>query len=958
MRRIHVAVTVAAAVLLSLSCSDRTPTAPSSVAQVQQRKQAEASAPGTCVSPVTLLAEADTVFGKKSPNANSARGKIDLIVKAVAKGDIRQAQDHAFKTVAFILQQARDKKGVAGTTEQVASLTNHIFCYAGLAIAISDPQNSVVVEPAPTTQVVTNTEASAGVSLPPNSLTETTVLEFVRIPDTFGGNGRGPLLTKLDQYAGFFAINASSATGDPLATPVVVGVCPVPGIDPVVRQRLRLGHQAQPDSAHFVITPAADASFLQCPTQTAAIDRLPGWLRSVATLVLPKSLHARQLMAFSGGVGGTAGEFSPFGPVDYQLEFSGGVGGTAGEFMLSPPSETLKKEPAPSRLAQPKAKTLPKLKRSLASRRSLLDSSGACLAIDAPWGTPVDPACRPTITIKTHLGTPLAGVPVSWKVSLGNGKVASPDAGPCGAYGDSVLTATDTGGKARACWTLGDTVGTNNNQVIARPYPGGDAPVGVTFVPPSALFTGSALKRPSAVLITCYDSIYNGADRNPCGALVTDSVDHTVIGTVPVTYAPSIPHDTGTYTATASYAGSARYLGGTAVPKTVQIFSDFISAPRNFAVGETSVCAISSTSAMYCWGDNYNFQLGVGDTTVHPSSPFAPAGLQHGFVQLSYGNGQFFCGIQASRAAECWGRGTFGQLGGGTVGSVRNLPASVAGGVSWANIFGGRLSSCGVSTSGVGYCWGSNQRGEVGIASVILGTSAITMTTVPAPVDGGLTFKSVVAGWIHACGITTSGAAYCWGDNRRGQLGLGVSDTSAHRSPEPVAGGLQFVQLSLGATYTCGITVNHQAYCWGENFTGQLGDSTTTRRASPTPVAGGHHFAYIAAGSGFNGGIFPPASPQGGVSHTCALTESGAPYCWGLNSSGQLGDGTTTDHSYPVPVSGSLHVTSLGLGGASACGRRGNAIWCWGGNSFGQLGNGTTTGSSVPVPVLSPFNVP
>jgi alpha-tubulin suppressor-like RCC1 family protein len=236
-----------------------------------------------------------------------------------------------------------------------------------------------------------------------------------------------------------------------------------------------------------------------------------------------------------------------------------------------------------------------------------------------------------------------------------------------------------------------------------------------------------------------------------------------------------------------------------------------------------------------------------------------------------------------------------------------------------------------------------------------------SLTTAPAPVDGGLTFKSIVAGWLHACGITTSGAAYCWGANGAGQLGIGTIDgDSTHRSPEPVVGGLQFIQLSLGSLYSCGITVDHQAYCWGENFTGQLGDATTTNRGSPTLVAGGQRFAFIAAGSGFASGSTAtiPPSGQAAVAHVCALTESGAPWCWGWNGAGQLGDGTTTDHTTPAPVSGSLQLTSLGLGGSATCGRRGNAIWCWGGNVFGQLGNGTVASSAVPVLVQSPFSVP
>lgn len=395
---------------------------------------------------------------------------------------------------------------------------------------------------------------------------------------------------------------------------------------------------------------------------------------------------------------------------------------------------------------------------------------------------------------------------------------------------------------------------------------------------------------------------------------------------------------------------------GASVPLTID---PGFGSLGNLSVGEGSVCALNAANTPYCWGLNLNRQLAVSGPDV--ASPFAPATLPS-FVRLAVGMAQFNCGIKADLSAVCWGRGTFGQLGGGTLGAAVNPPTAVLGGISWAAISVNRLSACGLSTSGVGYCWGSNQRGENGRASVPLGTTAASATTSPAPIDGGLTFKSVIAGWLHACGIATSGAAYCWGDNTRGQLGIGaaIPDTIAYRSPVPVAGGLKFIQLSLGATRTCGITVDHLAYCWGENLLGELGDGTTIRRGVPTLVEGGLHFSYIATANGFAVGtnVPLPSGIQASDGHTCALAESGVAYCWGWNGAGQLGDGTTSNHLLPSPVSGGQTFTELGSGGAASCGRRGNAIWCWGANVNGQLGNGTFTGAPTPVLVQSPFSAP
>jgi alpha-tubulin suppressor-like RCC1 family protein len=239
------------------------------------------------------------------------------------------------------------------------------------------------------------------------------------------------------------------------------------------------------------------------------------------------------------------------------------------------------------------------------------------------------------------------------------------------------------------------------------------------------------------------------------------------------------------------------------------------------------------------------------------------------------------------------------------------------------------------------------------------------MTLSPAVIDGGHTWLSVVAGWLHSCGIDTGGVAYCWGDNTRGQLGIGAVDTdTTHKVPAPVVGGLHFIQLSLGAAHTCGITTDHRAFCWGENFTGQVGNGAAPGDV-PVPVQVGApmHFSYIAAGSDFGvgggGSVTPPtAGGQASIGHTCALTENGQAWCWGGNGAGQLGNGSTSDSPVPVPVAGSLRFTSLSLGGTESCGRRRNQIWCWGGNEFGQLGVGTLVNTATPVLVSSPFNVP
>lgn len=158
------------------------------------------------------------------------------------------------------------------------------------------------------------------------------------------------------------------------------------------------------------------------------------------------------------------------------------------------------------------------------------------------------------------------------------------------------------------------------------------------------------------------------------------------------------------------------------------------------------------------------------------------------------------------------------------------------------------------------------------------------LRTAPVPVSGGQRFAAISAGDSHTCGLTTGGAAWCWGLNQYGELGDGT--TTMRLVPVPVSGGLGFASISAGG-HTCGVTPGGQAYCWGWNQFGQLGDGTTDSRLTPVSVAGGLLFATVATGGG---------------SHTCGVTPTGEAYCWGQNDYGVLGNGNTTDSHVPVAV--------------------------------------------------------
>jgi alpha-tubulin suppressor-like RCC1 family protein len=274
----------------------------------------------------------------------------------------------------------------------------------------------------------------------------------------------------------------------------------------------------------------------------------------------------------------------------------------------------------------------------------------------------------------------------------------------------------------------------------------------------------------------------------------------------------------------------------------------------------------------------------------------------------------------------------------------------------WADISTGRLITCALNNSGDAFCWGLNQYGEVGDTLLPLSKQQLT----PNRVVGGIKFASVVAGWLHSCGISTAGTVYCWGNNVSGQLGIGVADSAVHGKPLPIASSLQFRKIALSARSTCAVSVDGQLLCWGYNGVGQLGDGTTDLRSTPTPVAGSKKWKDVAMSNGFVEGTTatsPTGIVQGGIAHACAIDDADDAYCWGWNGAGQLGDGSTTSRLVPTAVNTTIpFFDSIALGSAFSCGMWDGAIYCWGANTLGQLGTGAGVADATqPVKVFTPW---
>jgi alpha-tubulin suppressor-like RCC1 family protein len=244
-----------------------------------------------------------------------------------------------------------------------------------------------------------------------------------------------------------------------------------------------------------------------------------------------------------------------------------------------------------------------------------------------------------------------------------------------------------------------------------------------------------------------------------------------------------------------------------------------------YAAGGAASCATTNDDQLYCWGANPEGVLGVGSSEPTVSTPARVVGGLSVF-KLDVGAGHV-CVITHDSHLYCWGRNASGQLGTGDL-QPRTAPFRITGGLPptvWS-VATGTNHSCVADFTGAVWCWGLNDKGQLGDGTKISRTAPTRVTT---PIAFGL----VTAGAHHTCARTLSADTYCWGDNSLGQLGDGTTISSS--VPVRVATGLKFFSTKAGANHTCGVTVENVLRCWGSNLSGQLGVSGVT--FSKVPVA-------------------------------------------------------------------------------------------------------------------------
>ena len=405
-----------------------------------------------------------------------------------------------------------------------------------------------------------------------------------------------------------------------------------------------------------------------------------------------------------------------------------------------------------------------------------------------------------------------------------------------------------------------------------------------------------------------------------------------------------------------------------------------LSNVKQIAAGSVNSCALKNDGTVWCWGQGLYGQLG-NNNTVGSYVPVQVmeengSGLLTDINQVHIGI-DHVCALTNDGEALCWGNGSSGQLGSGGEAPVVSGPLSYSPYplkvVDVGESLGGRPLR-GIRQLAVGFyntyaltydqkvlSWGYGNDGRlgVGVMTSVADTYAPRVVVAPGEPLGGtpLTYiTGIESGWNHACAVNTSGYAFCWGQNFYGELGLG--HTNYVWTPQQVhnSDGASYLddveQVSGGSSYTCALKTDNTLHCWGRGDDGRLGygvGETLEHKTRPVEVV-----------TTTLGDILPPPIPSfseklsTGYGHTCHTTTSNEVRCWGYGTSGQLGDGMrfSSDRAVNVKTGSNLDSAQLSNGGYHSCSlSSGGDVKCWGHGNFGQLGHGLYENETIPVSV-------
>ena len=538
------------------------------------------------------------------------------------------------------------------------------------------------------------------------------------------------------------------------------------------------------------------------------------------------------------------------------------------------------------------------------------------------------------VRVKDQTGAAIQGAVVSFSVSAGDGTPSASE----------VTTGAD--GYAQTTYRLGSGIGV---QIVDASLPGQPGPVSfalnATSAPASKLTLvsgdGQTAKVGSQILSDLVVKVTDAFGNEKAGIPVSFTVS-TNGGTV----------SAGTVVTDVQGLGKVKWTAGTAAGSASVTANSGSIAQITFTATITPDLA---AQIILLSGNNQTGQAGASLTdsiAIRVVDQYGN-GVSGATVDWVLGTGAGTASPASSvsgsngRAATKWTLGPNGgpkalsaQIGGSL---ATRIDAAVP--ISYTAISTGGRHTCGLGVGGVVYCWGFNGDAELGIGDVPAGSGPIFTTPQPAATVGNWTFRDISTGMGHSCAVALTGEAFCWGSNVDGRIGQESHTQARFNAPQQVHTTYTFVSIVSGRAENCGIGFSTRPVCWGSNHDGETG------------VMGGLVITTDSSTIDFPQYVNNPVFSLGAISvtaggvHGCAATAAGQTYCWGNNVFGQLGDGTNIRSPRPVLVAGGIPFTSVAGGGYHTCAlTAAGAAWCWGQNTSGQLGNpGATINTAVAV---------
>ena len=345
------------------------------------------------------------------------------------------------------------------------------------------------------------------------------------------------------------------------------------------------------------------------------------------------------------------------------------------------------------------------------------------------------------------------------------------------------------------------------------------------------------------------------------------------------------------------------------------------------------------TPELWIWGLSSSGQVG-DNTFVNRSTPVTTFAGGANWKQVSCGRSHV-AAIKSDGTLWTWGSNGQGQLGNNAAASRLTPVTTFAGGTNWKQVSCSEFNTAAIKTDGTLWVWGSPTNGMLGINDFNFNRSTPQTTFA-----GGTNWNQVSCGKFHTAAIKTDGTLWIWGQNTRGQLGVGLNDVTTRATPVPVTtfvGENKWKQVACGDTHTAAIKTDRTLWTWGSNGSGELGNGGNVFNGTciPQEIQG--------ISEGFLVKTWKQVSCSG--SATAVSKTDGTLWMWGSNYSGGLGNNTTTSTNTPVTTfAGGTNWKQVCIrGGSSVAIKTDGTLWVWGYNPAGLIGTNDATQRNTPV---------